>query len=137
MGRLVKSAFVLGHETGGIWRQTAKCSSRPVTSLLFVAYPSMSINSGQRYTIRNEENGLAFDLFESYDNSVIGSGLHRAMNQQVTAFTILKAYLSYDHDTLQWITEQKDDGQWTLQSLSTHKRYLGFKNTPKDGTIIF
>ena len=45
---------------------------------------------------------------------------------------------SYNHDTLQWITEKEGDGQWTIQSLSTEKRYLGFKNTaPKDGTIIF
>ena len=71
-----------------------------VNGEMFVAYPSMSINPGQRYTITNEENGLAFDLFESYDNSVIGLGLHRAVNQQVTTFTLLIDYPSYDHDTI-------------------------------------
>ncbi|KAF8264536.1 ricin B lectin domain-containing protein [Lactarius quietus] len=78
----------------------------------------MSIKSGQRYTITNEENGLALDLFESHDNSIIGSGFHGAENQQ-------------------WITMHQDDGQWTIQSVSTQKSYLGFKNTPKDGTPLF
>ena len=32
---------------------------------------------------------------------------------------------------------KQDDGQWTLQSVSTQKSYLGFKNTPKDGTPLF
>lgn len=30
-----------------------------------------------------------------------------------------------------------EDGQWSIQSVSTQKRYIGFKNTPKDGTIVF
>ena len=48
----------------------------------------MSIESGKRYTITNEESGLALDLYESYDNSIIGSGFHGGENQQVTAFAI-------------------------------------------------
>jgi hypothetical protein len=48
----------------------------------------MSIESGKRYTITNEGNGLALDLFESRDNSIIGSEVHGGENQQVTAFAI-------------------------------------------------
>jgi len=29
----------------------------------------------------------------------------------------------------------QDDGQWTLQSVR-HQKYLGFENTPKDGTPL-
>ena len=32
---------------------------------------------------------------------------------------------------------KQEDGQWTLQSVSTQKSYVGFKNTPKDGTPLF
>jgi hypothetical protein len=46
----------------------------------------MSIESGKRYTITNEENGLAFDLYDTHDNSIIGYAFHGAENQQVTAF---------------------------------------------------
>jgi len=77
---------------------------------------SESIKSGRRYKITNEENRLALDLYESRDNSIIGSEVHGAENQQ-------------------WITEKQDDGQWTLQSVSGQK-YVGFENTPKDGTIV-
>jgi hypothetical protein len=76
----------------------------------------MSIKSGRRYKFTNEENGLALDLYESLDNSIIGSDFHGAANQQ-------------------WITEQQDDGQWTIQSVSGQK-YIGFENTPKDGTVL-
>ena len=48
----------------------------------------MSIESGTRYTITNEESGLALDLYESWDNSIIGSGFHGGENQQVIAFAI-------------------------------------------------
>jgi len=78
----------------------------------------MSISSGKRHTFTNEENGLALDLFESHDNSIIASPFHGAENQQ-------------------WITVKQDDGQWTLQSVSIQKSYVGFKNTPKDGTPLF
>ena len=30
---------------------------------------------------------------------------------------------------------KQDDGQWTIQSVSGHK-YIGFENTPKDGTRL-
>ena len=43
---------------------------------------------------------------------------------------------SYNRDSLQWIMVKQEDGQWTIQSVSG-KRYLGFKNTPKDRTLIF
>jgi len=78
----------------------------------------MSIESGKRYTITNEENGMALDLFESHDNSIIGSEFHGGDNQQ-------------------WITEQEDGSQWTIQSVSTGKSYLGFNATPKDGTPLW
>jgi hypothetical protein len=99
----------------------------------------MSISSGKRHTFTNEENGLALDLFESQDNSIIASPFHGAANQQVTILVMLVACpTSCDHDhALQWITVKQDDGQWTLQSVSTQKSYVGFKNTPKDGTPLF
>ena len=37
---------------------------------------------------------------------------------------------------LQWIPEQKEDGQWTLQSVRHHK-YLGIESTPKNGTPLY
>ena len=30
---------------------------------------------------------------------------------------------------------KQEDGQWTIQSVSG-QRYIGFKNAPKDGTLI-
>ena len=36
---------------------------------------------------------------------------------------------------LQWITEKQDDGQWTIRSVK-YQKYLGFENTPKDGTPL-
>jgi hypothetical protein len=47
------------------------------------------ISSGKRHTFTNEENGLALDLFESQDNSIIASPFHGAENQQVTTLAIL------------------------------------------------
>ena len=38
---------------------------------------------------------------------------------------------------LQWIPVKQDDGQWTIQSVSTEKSYVGFKDDPKDGTPLF
>ncbi|KAN0132304.1 hypothetical protein V8E53_009904 [Lactarius tabidus] len=78
----------------------------------------MSISSGKRHTFTNEENGRALDL-RYKDNSIIASSdLHGAPNQQ-------------------WITVKQDDGQWTLQSASAQKPYyVGFENTPKDGTPL-
>ena len=93
----------------------------------------MSIKSGQRYKIKNKENGLVVDLF--FYKSIIGHAFHGAENQQVTNITISIVCPSYNYDTLQWITEKQDDGQWTLQSPARQK-YLGFENTPKDGTPL-
>ena len=83
-----------------------------VNGELFVTYPSMSIQSGQRYTMTNEENGLALDLFESHDNSVIGSGFHGAVNQQVTnlcsfySFSLIRPrYPPVDH---------REGGRWSV-----------------------
>ena len=42
-----------------------------------------------------------------------------------------------NHDTLQWITEKQDDGQWTIRSVRDQK-YLGFEDavTPDNGTPL-
>jgi hypothetical protein len=60
----------------------------------------MSIKSGRRYKFTNEENGLALDLYESLDNSIIGSDFHGAANQQVTNFATSIACPSYNNDAL-------------------------------------
>jgi len=76
----------------------------------------MSIKSGQRYKITNEENGLVFDLSSGNGKSILGWDFHGGENQK-------------------WITERQDDGQWTIQSVQ-RQTYLGFENTPKDGTHL-
>jgi hypothetical protein len=93
----------------------------------------MSIKSGQRYKIKNEENGLVFDLY--FYKTIVGHAFHGADNQQVTNITISIICPLYDHDSLQWITEKQDDGQWTIRSVR-HQKYLGFDNTPDNGTPI-
>jgi hypothetical protein len=42
---------------------------------------------------------------------------------------------SPNHNILQWIAEQQDDGQWTIRSVRNQK-YLGFENTPDNGIAI-
>ena len=83
----------------------------------------------------NEENGMALDLYRSHDDSIIGHRFHSGETQQVRTFAILMACPSHNHDTFQWITEKQDDGQWTIQSFKFQK-YVGFVNTPKDGTPL-
>ena len=96
----------------------------------------MSIKSGQRYKFENEEDRLVLDLFGTHDNSIIRHPSHGGENQQVTNVAISIARPSYNRDTLQWITEKQDDGQWTIQSISGQK-YLGFEHIPNDGTPLF
>jgi hypothetical protein len=96
----------------------------------------MSIESGQRYKFTNEENGLVLDLSGSNGKSILGWDFHGGGNQQVNNLVVTSiACPSYDHDTLQWITERQDDGQWTVRSVRHHK-YLGFESTLKDGAPL-
>lgn len=98
----------------------------------------MSIKSGQLYTMRNEENGMALDLYYSNNGSIIGHRFHGGETQQVIGFAMLISCPSYNHDTFQWITERQDDGQWTIRSFKFQKYVgLGFENTPKNGTPLF
>src|ERR1700761_4157640 len=99
------SALILGHKTGENLNESC-----------FDTYRSMSIKSGQLYTMRNEENGMALDLYHSNNDAIIGHRFHSGETQQVRAFAILMACPSYNHDIFQWITEKQDDGQWTIQS---------------------
>ncbi|KAF8264525.1 hypothetical protein EI94DRAFT_1738215 [Lactarius quietus] len=77
---------------------------------------SETIKSGQRYNITNEENGLAFDLSNSDNKSVLGWKHHGEERQR-------------------WIAERQDDGQWTIRSIK-YQKYVGFEKTPKDGTLV-
>jgi len=72
------------------------------------------IESGQRYKITNEGNGMVFDLSGSDGRSILGWAFHGGGNQQ-------------------WILDRQGDGQWTIRSVNG-QRYLGFEGTPKDGT---
>lgn len=76
----------------------------------------MSIKSGQRYKITNEKTKLVVDLSGENDKSIIGWKSHGGKNQQ-------------------WITEEQDDGQWTIRSVRAQK-YLGFEGTPDNGTRL-
>ncbi|KAH9017958.1 ricin B lectin domain-containing protein [Lactarius hengduanensis] len=77
---------------------------------------SESIKSGQRYKFTNEENGLVLDISGANRRNILGWDVHGNDNQQ-------------------WITERQDDGQWTIRSVWPQK-YLGFENTPEDGTPL-
>jgi hypothetical protein len=101
----------------------------------------MSIKSGQCYKFTNEENGMVLDMApwewhsaSSSGKSIVGWVFHGKANQQVNNLRHLDS-LSLRLDTLQWITERHDDGQWTIQSVE-HQKYLGFVTTPKDGTPL-
>jgi hypothetical protein len=97
----------------------------------------MSIESGQRYKITNEQAKLVVDLSGQDNKSVIGWESHGGENQQVITFNIDISITctSYDCDTLKWILKKQDNGQWTIQSVRAQK-YLGFENSPGNGTPL-
>ena len=99
----------------------------------------MAINPGKRYKITSEENGLVLDLSGSDAKSILGWGFHGGENQQVNNLRHFDRSVPHAHinhgTTLQWIMERQDEGQWALRSVWTQK-YLGFENTPKDGTPL-
>ncbi|KAI9448744.1 hypothetical protein BJY52DRAFT_1156294 [Lactarius psammicola] len=76
----------------------------------------MSIKSGQRYKITNEQTKLVIDLSGVNFKSVIGYNFHGGENQQ-------------------WITERQANGQWTIRSVEPSK-YLGVETTPDNGTRL-
>ncbi|KAN0133574.1 Ricin B lectin domain containing protein [Lactarius tabidus] len=76
-----------------------------------------SIESGKCYKIINEESGLVFDLAGGDSTTVLGWESHGGDNQR-------------------WILDKKSDGQWTIRSVRLNK-YLGFEDSPKDGTTLF
>lgn len=84
----------------------------------------MSIKSGQRYKITNEQTKLVVDLSGADNKSIIGWNYHGGENQQVITFSISKLG-THNHDTPKWIPEEQDDGQWTIQSVT--QKYLGFE----------
>lgn len=93
----------------------------------------MSIKSGQRYKITNEQTKLVVDLSGADNKSIIGWNYHGGENQQVITFSISKLG-THNHDTLKWIPEEQDDGQWTIQSVT--QKYLGFEKVPENGTPL-
>ncbi|KAF8269117.1 hypothetical protein EI94DRAFT_1038863 [Lactarius quietus] len=76
----------------------------------------MSIKSGQRYKITNEQAKLVVDLSGGDGKSIIGWTFHDGENQQ-------------------WITEKQYDGKWTIRSVGPQK-YIAFVNTPENGTAL-
>jgi hypothetical protein len=97
----------------------------------------MSINSGQCYKITNEQAKLVVDLSGTNNKSVIGWESHGGTNQQVITFNINISITctSYDHNTIKWILQKQDDGQWTIQSVRS-QQYLGFENIPGNGSPL-
>ncbi|KAF8264535.1 hypothetical protein EI94DRAFT_1703161 [Lactarius quietus] len=94
----------------------------------------MSIKSGQRYKISNEESGLVFDLSsQRYKIANEESGLifepSGGKNKSVISWDF------HGFDNQQWITEKQDDGQWTIRSVR-HQKYLGFDCTPVNGIPV-
>jgi hypothetical protein len=98
---------------------------------------SESIKSGQYYNIINEDNGLDFDLWYIGNTSVfrLGYRFHDEDSQRVSRLPTSIARPSYNRNTVQWIIERQNDGEWAILSVD-HQKYLGFENTPKDGTAI-
>ncbi|KAF8261982.1 hypothetical protein EI94DRAFT_1744743 [Lactarius quietus] len=94
----------------------------------------MSIKSGQRYSITNEESGLVIDLSKYLYKVTNGE------NGLVFEPTggINKSIIGWDFhgkDNQQWITEKQDDGQWTIRSVR-HQKYVGFDTIPDNGTVV-
>ncbi|KAH8989169.1 hypothetical protein EDB86DRAFT_2808009 [Lactarius hatsudake] len=76
----------------------------------------MSIKSGQRYKITDEQTKLVVDLSGVNNKSVLGYNFHGGANQQ-------------------WIIERQVNNQYTIQSVGHHK-YLGVEKTPGNGTHL-
>jgi hypothetical protein len=97
----------------------------------------MSIKSGQRYKITNEQAKLVVDLSGQNNKSIIGWKSHGGENQQVITFNIniSMTCTSHNHDMLKWILKKQDNGQWTIQSVRGQK-YLGFEKIPGNGTSL-
>ncbi|KAH9162660.1 hypothetical protein EDB89DRAFT_1860678 [Lactarius sanguifluus] len=76
----------------------------------------MSIKSGQRYKIANEQTKLVVDLSGVNNKSVLGYNFHGGANQQ-------------------WIIERQVNDQYTIRSVGHHK-YLGVEKTPGNGTHL-
>ncbi|KAH9041089.1 hypothetical protein EDB85DRAFT_1924198 [Lactarius pseudohatsudake] len=77
----------------------------------------MSIKSGQRYKITNEQHKLVVDLSAADHKSVLGHTFHGGENQL-------------------WITEKHVNGQWTIRSVE-HQKYLGVEtSTSNNGTHL-
>ncbi|KAI9448739.1 carbohydrate-binding module family 13 protein [Lactarius psammicola] len=77
------------------------------------SHSSISIKSGQRYKIINEQTKLVLDLNGGDRKSILGYTSHGGENQQ-------------------WITEKQVNGQWTIRSVWRQK-YLGVETTPYNG----
>ncbi|KAN0133565.1 Ricin B lectin domain containing protein [Lactarius tabidus] len=75
-----------------------------------------TIESGQRYKITNEGNGMVFDLSATDGKSILGWTFHGGENQQ-------------------WILDKQGDGQWTIRSVM-HQKYVGFGDTPRNGAAV-
>jgi hypothetical protein len=94
------------------------------------------IESGQRYKITNEGNGMVFDLSGADGRSILGWAFHGGGNQQVSNLPYFSSWWPpYNDYALQWVLDRQGDGQWTIRSVNSQK-YLGFESTPKDGTAV-
>ncbi|KAI9437211.1 carbohydrate-binding module family 13 protein [Lactarius indigo] len=76
----------------------------------------MSIKSGQRYKITNEQHNMVIDLFAGDHKTILGHTFHGGENQL-------------------WIIEKQVNSQWTIRSVD-HQKYLGVETTPNDGTHL-
>ncbi|KAH9030987.1 ricin B lectin domain-containing protein [Lactarius pseudohatsudake] len=76
----------------------------------------MSIKSGQRYKITNEQTKLALDLHGINHKTIMGYHLHGGENQQ-------------------WVIDEQVNGQWTIRSVDQQK-YLGVEKAPDNGTHL-
>ncbi|KAH8993679.1 hypothetical protein EDB92DRAFT_1852700 [Lactarius akahatsu] len=77
---------------------------------------NMSIKSGQRYKITNEQTKLALDLHGINHKTIMGYHLHGGENQQ-------------------WVIDEQVNGQWTIRSVDQQK-YLGVEKAPDNGTHL-
>lgn len=80
----------------------------------------MSIKSGQRYKIINEQNKLVIDLSRANNKSIIGNDFQGGENQQ-------------------WVVEKQVNGQWTIQSVAAAgkcQKFLCVERTPDNGTHL-
>ncbi|KAH8998196.1 hypothetical protein EDB83DRAFT_916809 [Lactarius deliciosus] len=78
----------------------------------------MSIKSGQRYKITNEQTKLAIDLDAGNHKTVMGYHSHGGENQQ-------------------WVLDVQVNGQWFIRSADLQNlKYLGVENTSDNGTHL-